>query len=325
MLLGCAPAGAERFEDGRYAMGTVFEVTVEAQRGAREAAEACFDLAARLEGLLSRWDEGSEISRLNAAAGGEPLAVHPDTGRILRDAIHLSQLTRGSFDVTVGPLVELWTEAGHLGRRPSQAALAEALARVGADGIEVGPLGARLARPGMSVDLGGVAKGWALDRMEELLRARGVERAFLSFGQSSLLALGAPGAEGGWRVLVRATGERWAGVATLRDRRLSISGSFGRFETIGGERYGHVIDPRDGEPVRHAALAVVLAPTAALAEAWSKALLILAPTEAKPLLEAQAGVEGLLVDEAGGRHATAGFEEAVSFQWLPQTSAPATD
>jgi thiamine biosynthesis lipoprotein len=213
-------------------------------------------------------------------------------------------------------LVRLWTEAGRSDTLPTPEALAAARGRVGASGIVVDGGRAGLARAGMSLDLGGLAKGWALDRAGEILRRRGVTRALLSFGQSSLLALGHPPAGEGWRVLVRDPRGDYAGVVSLRDLRLSVSGSFGASSVIQGRRFGHVLDPRSGWPLTRAAQAVVLAPNGALAEALGKALLVLKPEESLALLASLEGVEGLLIGEGGDLARSGGFDAATSWQPL---------
>jgi thiamine biosynthesis lipoprotein len=239
-------------------------------------AEELVVLARGLEAELSRYDPDSALSRLNEAAGAGPQTVPPALGQIVADSVELSRRTRGSFDVSVGPLVELWTRAARRGRTPSDVELARARARVGSERLVVSvDAGTVVLEPGMSIDLGGIAKGWALDRMRERLRARGIERALLSFGHSSILAVGAPPGASGWRILLQDGEGSYAGIVTLRDATLSVSGSFGRVSRIGGRDYGHVIDPRTGEPLTEGRQAAVLAPTGASAEALSKALLVL--------------------------------------------------
>jgi thiamine biosynthesis lipoprotein len=210
--------------------------------------------------------------------------------------------------------VRLWREAGERGRLPTPDERARARALVGVDGLRADPAAGRaeIVRAGASVELGGIAKGWALDRMAETLRAAGVSAALLSFGQSSLWAIGAPPDGPGWRLLVRAPDGGYAGVATLRDRAVSVSGSVGQWTEIEGRRYGHVLDPRSGEPLVRAAQALVLAPDATRAEALSKALLVLAPADGLALL-AREGCEGLLLEEGGRRYETPGWQAATAF------------
>jgi thiamine biosynthesis lipoprotein len=318
--LACAasppPPALVEVSDGRLAMGTLLEITLHAPAAApaRETLDALFGLAQELDAKLSRYQPESELSKLNRAAGRGPAPVGPELARILEASAAYAKLTRGAFDVTVGPLVVLWTRAGESGVPPSDAAIAQARALVGADQIRVEGSRAALARDGVSVDLGGIAKGWALDQMLPLLRERGIDRALLDFGQSSLWALGAPPGAAGWRLLARGPGDRPLGVLTLSDQALSVSGSLGQWVEIGGRRYGHVLDPRSGLPLERRRQALVVAPDAALAEALSKGLLILGEQEGIALVAAQTGCEGMLVDADGGRWETPGWREAVRFE-----------
>ena len=318
LAAACAsPTPSIRVSEGRPAMGTVLEIEIAArdEAAARATLERCFERVAELERLFTRFDPESALSRLNRAAGRGPRSVDPALARILADSREYASLTRGSFDVTVGPLVAFWWEAGRRGSAPSADELAVARARVGSDGIELSADASRagLARAGMSVDLGGIAKGWALDRVAEILAAEGVTSGFASFGGSSFLALGTPRGDSGWRVLLRDAGGGFAGVMHLRDRSLSASGSLGQSIEIAGRAYGHVIDPRSGEPLVRAAQAAVVAPTGALAEALSKALLVLGEDEGIALLEDLPGVEGFVIDASGRTRRTEGWDRAVDF------------
>jgi thiamine biosynthesis lipoprotein len=330
LSVGCAgvePESPVTASDGRYVMGTVLEITLVGRDEARlrETLDELFALAGRLDRLLTVYDTGSDVSRLNRSAGRGPQSVDPEVAAVLRRAADLARLTRGSFDVTVGPLVALWTGAADRDAPPSPAELARALARVGADRVRPHDDGTvELTEPGVRVDLGGIAKGYALDRMLPRLRERGIRRALLNFGQSSAWALGTPVEGPAWRLLVRGPGEGFLGVIQLRDRALSVSGSLGQWVEIGGRRYGHVLDPRTGQPLTRRRQALVVAPEATLAEALSKALLILGEREGVALVEAQPGCEGLLVDASGARWMTRGWRETVGFEAIaaPQAAAP---
>jgi thiamine biosynthesis lipoprotein len=299
-------------------MGTVLELTlVGPDAEALEGALArLFAEVARLEALLSDWDPTSEVGRLNASAGRGRRSVAPEVAELLGRSRALTRLTRGSFDVTVGPLVSLWREAGLHAELPARAALASALRRVGGEGIFVGADGSVALPEGASVTLGGVAKGYALDRLLPLLGAAGVEAALLSFGESSTWALGAPPGASGWRLLARAPQGGFAGVLTLRDRALSVSGSFGSFSEIEGRRFGHVLDPRSGEPLEQESEALVVAPDATLAEALSKALLVLGAREGIALVDGLPGCEALLLDARGRGRRTRGWDAAVAWEPL---------
>jgi len=311
------PAPERAISDGRYAMGTVFEIAIEGiePQPAARALDELYAEAFRLDRLLSVYDPKSEISRINRTAGHGIQQVDPEVVEILKLSIAYSELTRGAFDVTIGPLIDLWMEAADRNAPPISAELAVARQRVGADLISViSGDEVSLAEEGMQIDFGGIAKGYALDRMLPLLERHEIESALLNFGQSSTWAVGAPAGSAGWRLLIRGPEGRVAGLITLRDQALSVSGSQGQWVEIGGRRYGHIIDPRSGEPLTRARQAVVVSQRAALAEALSLALLVLDAETGIALVAAQSDCEGLLIEGGGVLRSTPGWEAAVRFE-----------
>jgi thiamine biosynthesis lipoprotein len=305
--------------DGRYVMGTVLEVSLYAPdiETGRAVLDELFGLAERLDDLLSVYRPESDVSRLNASSGGAAQVVDPAVVAILMDSIGFSLLTGGAFDVTVGPLVELWIDAAATGIAPPQDALERALLLIGPDKIELrSDREVALRVAGSSVNLGGIAKGWALDRMRETLVERGIESALLNFGQSSTWAIGTPADASGWRLLARSAADGFLGVMSLEDTALSVSGTLGDFVEIGGRRYGHILDPRSGQPLTRRRQAIVLAPDAAIAEALSKALLVMGEEDGIALIEAQPGCEALLDDAEGGRWTTSGWQKAAQLSEL---------
>jgi len=322
LTLGCAtdPITEREISDGRYAMGTVLEIAIEGldPQPAARVLDELYDEALRLDRLLSIYDPESEISRINRTAGHGNQQVDPEVVEILKLSIAYSELTRGAFDVTIGPLIDLWMEAADRNAPPTTAELAAARQRVGVDRISaVSRDGVSLAEKGMKLDLGGIAKGYALDRMLPLLERHGIESALLNFGQSSTWAVGAPAGSAGWRLLVRGPEGRFAGLITLRDQALSISGSQGQWVEIGGRRYGHILDPRSGEPLMRARQAIVVSHSAVLAEALSLALLVLDAETGLALVAAEPGCEGLLIEGGGVLRSTPGWEAAARFEPLP--------
>jgi thiamine biosynthesis lipoprotein len=305
--------------DGRYAMGTVLEISLVARSEpeGRALLDALYAETAALEAVLSSYDPESALSKLNAGAGGGFARVPPDLARILRESQELGARTQGAFDVTVGPLVALWREAARSGRLPGQPELAAARARVGARLLEVRGDEVRLAAAGAAVELGGIGKGFALDRLAETLARAGIADALLSFGESSMVALGAPPGAERWRLLVRGPGGGYAGVIGLRDQTLSVSSSFGGSDEIGGRRAGHILDPRSGRPVTQERVAVVVAPTATAGEAWSTALVVLGPQAGLGLAEAAPGVDALLLAPGEPPRQTPAFLRAAHFEALP--------
>ena len=272
--MSCAtPSALVPVTEGRPLMGTILEITLVTSDPARARAliERCFAETARLEMIFTTWRPDGELARLNAQAGNGPQSASPELVRILLDAQRFARETGGAFDVTVGPLVSLWRKGGKRGEQPSDAEVAAARSRVGAERIQIDSERGTLAlEVGMSVDLGGLAKGWTLDRLGEVLRREGVDRALLNFGGSSLLAIGTPLDAPNWRIGLE-NGE----ILELRsESNLSISSSFGQVVEIDRARFSHIVDPRTGWPTRRARRAIVEAPDGAIAEAWSTALVV---------------------------------------------------
>ena len=317
---GCAtPQRAEpvRLADGQYVMGTVLELTLfalEAERGHAQLA-MLFESARELDGLLSHYDPASEVSELGRRAGGAAMGVDPRVAEVLRLARQQSVLTGGAFDVTVGPLVRAWAGVAEADD-PTQAfeIVAPARARVGFERLAIGDDDrVRLEREGMAIDLGGIGKGYALDRMAARLGADGGP-ALLNFGQSSVLAIGAPPGEPGWRLLVPSPDGGYPAEMRLRDLALSISSSFD--DEMRGPAYGSLVDPRTGWPVTQGIQAAVVSPSAAEADALSTALLVLPPQEGIALVESLPDADARILDDRGRVATTTRWAERTAFRAL---------
>ncbi|MGH7948153.1 MAG: FAD:protein FMN transferase [Candidatus Binataceae bacterium] len=305
---------------GRYVMGTVLEATIYApDRASADALlETAFAEASRLDAMMTTYDDASALMRLNRAAGEGAQRVPPELAELLAASVAYSRLTRGTFDVTVGPLVSLWRSRASRDGQVTDSELAEVRALVGSDKIVLRDHATvELARTGMALDLSGIAKGYALDRIVAMLRRRGVARAYLSFGQSSIWALGAPPGAHGWTVALRDPAGGFAGSIELRDRAMSVSSSFGG---SGARRISHVIDPRSARPLDRDLEACVIASNATEAEALSKALLILGERDGVALIERQPGAGGVLLDSHGRVSMTAGWAPATAFERTERAS-----
>jgi thiamine biosynthesis lipoprotein len=323
-LVACAqPPGTQwvAVEDGRFAMGTLLDLWLvvrpeEAER-AQNALAVAFAHVASLESVASRFEATSDVSRLNASAGAEPIEIDARLHAMLARAEAGRLATAGAFDVRVGPLVELWIRAVERGRLPSSPELAAARGLVAAPLHLLPGSRAGLSEPGMSVDVGGIAKGFALDRIAEELRARGFARGLLSFGESSVWALGAPADAPAWRLLVRDDAGEPIAALELVDRALSVSSSLSSASEIEGRRYGHVVDPRSGQAQGAGRQAIAVAGDATGAEILSTALLILSEQEGREAAHALAA-EVRVSDEQGRSWETRGFRRLTRFRLLPR-------
>jgi thiamine biosynthesis lipoprotein len=299
-----------------YVMGTLLEITLQEvlEEDGRRLLRRAFQEARRLEDLFSTHDDASEISRLNRHAGRGPTEISQELWSALALSLRLASATEGALDITIGPLIDLWNSAEEKGTPPSSDSILEARNRTGISKVRLLAVrSAELTEPRMRLDLGGIGKGYAVDRLKELLIQDGVESGFINFGRSSLAAIGSPPEQAGWPVLIDGGQGEPVGLLHLRDQSLSASGTFRRTFDVKKTRYGHLIDPRDGSSLPHEALGVAVARTGAEAEALTKALVILGRAKGLAVVERFPTAEGLLFSPHEPIASTPGFAEAVHF------------
>ena len=297
-VTGVGPASAAVFRTGQPIMGTVLQVTIVAADDptARALADVATAEARRWEDVLTTWRADGELAQLNHRAGTGPVALSRELARALHSMQRLCAATDGTFDPAVGPLVDLWRGP----EPPSAAQLAQTAHQRMATALRLDGRQATL-NAGAKLDAGGIGKGMALDAAAALLRAHGVQAAFLDFGGSSQLAIGAPpGSPDGWRVALSGlASQELLGVLTLRDAALSTSRAAGTVSPA-----GPIIDPRTGSPVPVPRFATVRAADATTAEAWSKAAIILGPGGVQ---RAKASGIDVLLEDTDGLVRTPGF------------------
>jgi len=286
LVTGCRTPAQSRLELVRRSeplLGTFVTVTVYAPTRAQGIAviSAAFDEFRRVDALMSIHRPDSELSRLNARAASGPLAVSPDLFRVIAAAQEISEATEGSFDITVGPLADLWGFIGKEYRLPSRDELQGVLSRVNYRLVKLDPRQrtVHFLAPGVSLDLGGIAKGYAVDCAIEKLRSTGIAIAMVKAG-ADLRVMGAPPGQTRWTVQLedpRKEGHR--GKVPLRDAALSTSGNYENFFEINGVRYSHLLNPRTGQPVQGIAACTVIAPTCMESDAMATACFVYGAAE----------------------------------------------
>lgn len=285
-LRGGPSSGPQLVHVQRYAMGTMVDLFAyhESREVAADAIERAWAEFVRLDNVLSSFKPASDLSRLNREGARGFVAVDASLYDLVARSIEYARLTGGRFDVTVGPLLRVWKAAWAAGRPPGDEEVARAKACVGSDRVELRPPDRiRFTSPCVEIELGGVGKGYAVDRALDVLRAHGVERALVNAGGSSIAAAGAPPGQEGWPVQLGTSigGRR---VLLLRDASMSTSEQRPRPFAAAGGGVGEILDPRTGAPVPGAAGVTVVASDGAVAEALTKALLMTTPTEAGRML-----------------------------------------
>lgn len=274
----------QRYEYEHRQMGTRFRLTFYAG-GDSVAARAAAAARARIDTLNARLSDyrlDSELSRLSAQAGsGQAVPVGDDLWWVLSHAREMAIASGGAFDISVGPLSKLWRRAFRRQTFPEWDRLDGARRAVGYRWIEYRPeqQAVNLRRPGMRLDAGGIAKGFAVDEAMAALRAHGIDRALIDGGGDLLAAEAPPGTEG-WRISLKTAGPDGVlrdSVLLLRRSALATSGDTYRYLEWEGRRYSHIIDPRSGLGVRHRALVSVRCPSCTTADALASAISVIGP------------------------------------------------
>ncbi len=314
LLLLFAAAGCETqpkaLQRTDYLLDTVVTLTL------YDAAEADLDAAfkeiRRLGDLLDAYDPFSDLGWLQAAAGLKPVAVAPETMELLIFAKDMYERTGGYLDVTVGPLIDLW-DIRNGGHYPATEELSAALGLRGMDDLVLDETAgtAYLARPGMRLDLGALAKGYIADKVKELLLSRGVKSAVLDLGRNILLIGEKPGGDP-FSIGVQSpssSGELLR-VLSLRDKSLVTSGTYERYFEHEGRRYHHVLDPFTGFPAdRDLAAVTILSDSSLWGDALSTACLLLGVEEGMKLVDSIPQAEALFVRADGAVVTSAGFPQ----------------
>jgi len=296
------------------AMGTLCQITVGgvSRERARSFLDGAVHWVADFESRYSRFLPDSLISRISAAAGGDWVKVDAETEQLLAMCHELHFMTRGAFDPTALPLIRLWNWKAQPPGVPDAAAIEAARARVGWRHVQRRKGAVRLPVAGMSLDLGGLGKEYAVDRVLQFARAEGLHSVLVDFGQDIAVGSAPPGRPA-WHVGLqdpRDPARCWTSLAVV-DRAVATSGDYLRCFEVNGRRYGHIIDPRTGYPVDNGCRAVtVIAPNCTVAGALSTTAFILGPQEGLQLIENFYGAEGCILTDTT-RNETRGFNEYV--------------
>jgi len=315
-----AANAARAFRFSTRTMGTTATLTLVGSDSLALAPLAQRALASfqRVDSLMSNWTRTSEVARINAGldatVGGRPLALEAETARVIEAALAVAAASEGAFDIPVEPLVRRWGFLGGTKRVPSPAEIAALRPQVGHALLVLDSIGGLAAtRPGVRIDLGGIAKGYAVDCLRDSLLAMGLRDALVDLS-GNIARLGTPPGRGAWRRGLRDAAEREATLGTLRLPRPAVatSGDYEQFFAADGKRYGHILDPRTGWPVDSLASVTVAMDSAMQADAWATALCVLGPSAARRLAHEREDLEAILVERRAEGPDLIWVEEALS-------------
>jgi FAD:protein FMN transferase len=298
------PRAAERlarFEFEETHMASPFKIVLYSmdEASARRASRAAYDRIAALNTILSDYDPESELSRLARNAGGPPVPVSTDLFDVLERSKTIYDKSSGAFDVTIAPVGRLWRRARRDRKLPDPGRLAEARLLVGSNQMALDPRARtiELKKPGMKLDVGGIAKGYAAQEALKVLKGAGVSRALVA-GSGDIVVGDPPVGERGWKVAIaplepgKSSPHR---VLLLSNAAVSTAGDAERYVVIDGHRYSHIIDPATGFGVEDRASVTVVAPDGATADALETTVYILGPQRGLKLVDDTPGAAAIFV------------------------------
>ncbi len=266
-----------RFEETVDAMGTGITVVAygEDRFKLQAAVESALGEARRLDELLSNYRPQSEWSQMNRSAAQKPVPVSQELFDLLGTCMRYSEASEGAFDISVGPLMKVWGFYKGTGRFPHRAEIRTALGSVGWRNVELDAKNrtVRFRKSGVELDPGGIGKGYAVDRMADILRQAGIRSALITAGSSSIYGIGVPQGESrGWHVSIRHPKDVSKVVQDvyLKNESMSTSGNYEKFFRAEGKIWSHIMDPRTGYPAQGMYSVSVIAPRCIDSEAWTK-------------------------------------------------------
>jgi thiamine biosynthesis lipoprotein len=282
------------------AMGTSSRVVIVTRDSAASAPDAQAALATitRLDSLMSNWTTTSEVARLNRDAWPGPTAVDSEVAKVIDVSVRVWRESDGANDITVEPLVRLWGFLGGTPHVPADSSIRAAFRHVGARKLDFDAAARtlRFREPGVRIDLGGIAKGYAVDAAAAVLAARGVTDALVDLS-GNMLGLGAPVGSRYWRIGIRDPRDRVPYFARLEltGPGISTSGKYEQFVAANGRTYGHIFDPRTGRPAEGLLSVTVVSPTAMTSDAWDTPLFVLGKRAAMRKAREQRALAVILV------------------------------
>lgn len=295
-----------------FLLDTLVEISVFStdEQAAQKAIDAAYQEIARIETLLSRYRSDSQIALINRSVGKEQfITITAEVSAIIGRALQYAEMTGGVFDITIGPVVDAWGIGTADERIPEAEELQHLLEFVDDRKVELEPeQGIRLRAPGMIVDLGGIAKGYAIDRGIEALRHHGVTMALINAG-GDLRCLGTKADGTPWRIGVQNPREKndIVGIIKVSDDAVATSGDYERYFMQDGVRYHHLLNPETGMPARECQSVTIVARTAEMADVMATAVFVMGPERGLAFLNEHPGLEGMIVDADGEFLVSEGF------------------
>jgi len=299
----------------QFIMGTLVEITVRNQQNPHKIIDQAFEEMTRLEKLMSRKIPASEISKINAQPSGAPVSVSSEVLEVIERGIYWGQRSGGMLDISIDPLQKLWRFDEKHKAVPAQEDLAAAVSRVNFLDIEIADRTVKLKKAGMSLNLGAIAKGYAVDRALSVLTQAGLKNALVNAG-GDLAAIGGPKDGQPWKIGLQHPRKPEAVIAELNlsGEAVATSGDYQKYFIRDGTRYHHILNPRTGWPAAEMISATVIAKNTMDADALATAVFVLGVQKGLALIEKTPEVEALLVTSSGKFRLSSGLKSKPGFR-----------
>ena len=300
----------------QVAMGTSIEITLQGgdEEVSQKVALQAFEEIKRIEQLMSPWIETSDVSRLNRSAGKEWVKVSLETFEVIQKSQKISGLSGGAFDITIAPLTQLWRMAREKGVPPAPEEIKNLMGLVNFKNLLVHSDGnAYLKKKGMAIDLGGIAKGYAVDRTFETLTALGYKNLIVNAGGD--LRVGGFKNNQPWSIGIQDPRDfrKIMAKISISDSAIATSGDYEKFFIYQDRRYHHILNPKTGYPAEECQSVTILCKDGMTADGLATAVFVLGSVMGYDLCQKMKGVECLIVDREGKALMTPGLKDLISF------------
>lgn len=306
-LMGCAKVEVKKYQDTRAFMGTPVSITVFAEDvdKATKAISSAYGKIAELEALFSKHNENGDIARLNHAQTNK-VKVSPTAFELIKKAVEFGQTSKGAFDITVEPILRVWEKAVERNALPSTDELKTAIDLTGYTNIILEPKSHEVgfSKPGMSIDVGGIAKGYIVGEAIETLKSNNISQGLVVAGGDMYVLGNNPERGSNWLIGIKnpLKPEENIKYIEVSDKAVATSGHYMRFYTVQDKQYSHIVDPRNGWPVQDKIASVtIVASDGTMADALSTAICVLGPEEGLKLAESLPEVEVFIIVSNGDK------------------------
>lgn len=317
LLVSCKTTDStEVYRETEFLFNT--EVFIEAYgKDAEKAGKKAMEIMEKIDRAANRYSDNSEITKLNKAAGKQPIALSKEMYELLHHSLELAELTEGMFEPTIGPLVQTWQTAKEKESLPMADIIEEQLQLVDYKKVILDSRDktAFLLEPGMSMDLGAVTKGFAVKKGMTVLREAGITSAIIRAG-GNVYTIGTKPDGSKWRIGIRdpLNPEKTIGYLEPDNQVIDTSGNYEQYFNMNSQAYGHIINPRTGYPADTVAGCTIITDQPSLADALSTAAFILGSDKGIDLVEAIPNTEGIIISNDGQTYMSSGFEKMLKYE-----------